>query len=148
MSEPFIEPFEVRKCVPEFLTANGIGKKERTAFSSVLQDESSHHFLLVQRKVFSHLQIIRRDPGSVTANPEAPPYTSPTQTAPLSVDLQKIAIARYTISVGRSRNTRPQPDIPESSPLPPSFIYVFHRLPCRSLLKPPICRLSQPGMAG
>jgi hypothetical protein len=36
MSKPFIEPFEVCKRVPEFLTANGIGKKEGAAFSSVL----------------------------------------------------------------------------------------------------------------
>ena len=66
MSEPFIEPFEVCKCVPKFLTSNGISKKEGAAFSSVLQDECSHYFLLVQREIFSHVQIIRRDPGRIT----------------------------------------------------------------------------------
>jgi hypothetical protein len=48
MSEPFIEPFEVCECASEFLTANRIGKKKGAAFSSVLQDECSHHPLLVR----------------------------------------------------------------------------------------------------
>ena len=69
MSEPFIEPFEVCKCVPEFLADNGIGEKEGAAFVPVLQDESSHHFLLVQLKIFSHIQIIGRDPGCMTGKP-------------------------------------------------------------------------------
>jgi hypothetical protein len=70
MGEPLIEPLEVRERVPEFLTTNGIGKKEGATFSSVLQDESSHYFLFVQRKVFSHLQIIIRDPERMTGKPK------------------------------------------------------------------------------
>ena len=65
MSEPFVEPFEVCECVPEFLTTDGIGEKEGATLSFVLQDESSHHFLFVQRKIFSHIQIISRDAGRV-----------------------------------------------------------------------------------
>ena len=48
MCKPFVEPFEVCECIPEFLTTDGIGEKEGATFSFVLQDESSHHFLFVQ----------------------------------------------------------------------------------------------------
>jgi len=47
MGEPLVEPLEVRESIPEFLTTNGIGKKEGASFSSILQDESSHYFLFM-----------------------------------------------------------------------------------------------------
>jgi hypothetical protein len=53
----------VRERVPELPTTDRIGKKEGTTFSSVLQEESSHWFLLVEREIFSHVQRIRRDYG-------------------------------------------------------------------------------------
>ena len=67
MGEPLVEPFEVRETVPEFLTTNGISKKERTSFSPHLQDESLHKFLFVEREILRHIQIVNRDPGESPA---------------------------------------------------------------------------------
>ena len=63
MSEPLIEPFEVRENVPELLTTIVICKKEGTTLSPVLQDEGSHHFLLVQWKILGHARIIMQHLG-------------------------------------------------------------------------------------
>jgi hypothetical protein len=58
MSKPFIEPFEMRESVPEFLTTIVISKKESATLSPVLQDEGSHYFLLVQWEILGHVRII------------------------------------------------------------------------------------------
>jgi hypothetical protein len=57
-SKPFIEPFEMRESVPEFLTTIVISKKESATLSPVLQDEGSHYFLLVQWEILGHVRII------------------------------------------------------------------------------------------
>jgi hypothetical protein len=66
MSEPLVEPFEVRESVPEFLTTIVISKKEGATLSPALQDEGSHHFLLVQWEILGHVQIISRRLGRIT----------------------------------------------------------------------------------
>jgi len=47
MREPLVNPFEMRKGIPELSTANRIGKKKCAAFLPGFQDESSHEFLFV-----------------------------------------------------------------------------------------------------
>ena len=68
MAESLVQPFEVCKGVPEFLTPSRIRKKEGATFSSIFYDEGSHYFLFMQWQIFSHPQIIRHGSGRITAD--------------------------------------------------------------------------------
>jgi hypothetical protein len=75
VSEPLIEPFEVRESVPELLTTIGICKKEGATLSPVLQDEGSHYFLLVQWEILGHARIMMQHLGRITADSEVSTFS-------------------------------------------------------------------------